>query len=55
VTTTARQLRFGFVDELRGKGAIRSAAVADALARVARELFIPEVPADEGLEAVYRD
>jgi Protein-L-isoaspartate(D-aspartate) O-methyltransferase (PCMT) len=55
VTRTARRLRLGLVKQLQANGVIHSVAVADALASVARELFIPEVLADEGLEGVYRD
>ncbi|MHB8657928.1 MAG: hypothetical protein ACYC91_08210 [Solirubrobacteraceae bacterium] len=50
-----RRLRSELVDELRAKGVLCSAAVADALAAVPREQFIPDVVAEEGLEAVYRD
>jgi protein-L-isoaspartate(D-aspartate) O-methyltransferase len=52
---TARRLRAQLVDELRAKGVIRSGEVADALATVPRERFIPEVRNAEGLAAVYRD
>jgi protein-L-isoaspartate(D-aspartate) O-methyltransferase len=55
VTRTARRLRLGLVKQLQANGVIHSVAVTDALASVARELFIPEVLADEGLEGVYRD
>jgi protein-L-isoaspartate(D-aspartate) O-methyltransferase len=40
---------------LRSRGVIRSEAVAAAFSAVPRELFIPEVHAERGLEAVYQD
>jgi protein-L-isoaspartate(D-aspartate) O-methyltransferase len=43
------------VDELRERGAIRSAPVAEAFRAVPRELFIPAVHSAQGLDAVYRD
>jgi protein-L-isoaspartate(D-aspartate) O-methyltransferase len=43
------------VARLRRSGAIRSSAVRDAFLRVPREVFIPDVAAREGIEAVYRD
>jgi methyltransferase of FxLD system len=52
---TAHRLRAELVDELRSKGVVYSDAVADAFATVPRERFIPDVMAERGLEAVYRD
>lgn len=43
------------VDDLRVRGVITSGAVADAFATVPREAFVPEVVAERGLGAVYRD
>ncbi len=48
-------LRARLVEELRAGGSIRTIGVATAFAEVQRELFIPEVSARDGLEAVYRD
>jgi protein-L-isoaspartate(D-aspartate) O-methyltransferase len=48
-------LRARLVEELRANGSIRTIGVAAAFAEVQRELFIPEVVAERGLEAVYRD
>ena len=52
---TGHRLRAELVDELRSKGVVYSDAVADAFATVPRERFIPDVMAERGLEAVYRD
>jgi protein-L-isoaspartate(D-aspartate) O-methyltransferase len=43
------------VRELDERGVIRSDLVRDAFLAVAREAFLPEFVAREGLEAVYRD
>lgn len=48
-------LRAALVSELRKGGTIRTVAVASAFSEVPRELFIPEVVAEGGLEKVYRD
>ena len=48
-------LRTKLVDELCAKGAIRSERVEAAFLTVPRERFIPDVQAERGLEAVYRD
>ena len=48
-------LRAALVSELRKGGTIRTVAVASAFSEVPRELFIPEVAAEGGLEKVYRD
>jgi protein-L-isoaspartate(D-aspartate) O-methyltransferase len=48
-------LRARLVEELRAGGSIRTIGVATAFSEVQRELFIPEVVAERGLEAVYRD
>ncbi len=53
--TNPARLREALVNELRFRGAIRSDAVAAAFARVPREHFIPEVVAEQGLEAAYQD
>jgi protein-L-isoaspartate(D-aspartate) O-methyltransferase len=55
--STSARLRAALVDQLRTrtKGALSSEAVAAALMAVPREIFIPEVLAARGLEAVYRD
>ncbi len=52
---TSDDLRAALVEELRRGGSIRTVAVATAFAEIPRELFIPEVAAERGLEAVYRD
>ena len=54
-TKPARRLRAELVAELRATGVLDSDAVADALLTIPRERFIPEVMAQEGLDAVYRD
>ncbi|MDQ6816485.1 MAG: hypothetical protein M3018_03635 [Actinomycetota bacterium] len=51
----SQDLRAGLVEELRAGGSIRTIGVATAFAEVPRELFIPEVAAEQGLEAIYRD
>jgi protein-L-isoaspartate(D-aspartate) O-methyltransferase len=45
----ARKLRMALVDELRGNGSVRSAAVEAAMRAVPRHVFLPEVP----LERAY--
>jgi protein-L-isoaspartate(D-aspartate) O-methyltransferase len=52
---TPATLRDGLVRELRSRGVIRTDAVAAAFAAVPREHFIPEVVAEQGLEAAYQD
>jgi protein-L-isoaspartate(D-aspartate) O-methyltransferase len=52
---TASKERLELVADLRAKGAIGSERVAAAFAAVARECFLPELLAGEGLAAVYRD
>jgi protein-L-isoaspartate(D-aspartate) O-methyltransferase len=47
--------RARLVATLRERGAIRSDAVAAAFEAVPREIFIPDVLAREGIEALYRD
>jgi len=53
--STPATLRDGLVRELRSRGVIRTDAVAAAFAAVPREHFIPEVVAEQGLEAAYQD
>ena len=53
--STPQSLRDGLVRELRSRGAIRSDAVAAAFSSVPRERFIPEIVAEQGLEAAYQD
>ncbi len=53
--TDPRRLRDELVRELRSRGVIRSEAIAAAFATVPRERFIPEVVAEQGLEAAYQD
>ncbi|HTW97251.1 MAG TPA: methyltransferase domain-containing protein [Acidimicrobiales bacterium] len=50
----ADDLRKEMVERLEASGAIRSAAVRQAFLAVAREHFVPEIAARDGLEAVYR-
>jgi protein-L-isoaspartate(D-aspartate) O-methyltransferase len=52
---TPATLRDGLVHELRLRGVIRTDAVAAAFATVPREHFIPQVVAEQGLEAAYQD
>ena len=51
----ALRLRRELVEKLRAKGAIGSDAEEAAFLAVPRERFVPDVVADRGLEAVYRD
>ena len=53
--TDPTRLRDGLVSELRSRGVIHSEAIAAAFAMVPRERFIPEVVAEQGLEAAYQD
>jgi protein-L-isoaspartate(D-aspartate) O-methyltransferase len=52
---SAGRLRRELVEELRVKGVIRSDRVEAAFLTVPRERFVPDVVAERGLEAVYRD
>lgn len=52
---TAARLRRRLVTELRRTGRLRSDAVAGAFGAVPRELFVEDIAAGQGLEAVYRD
>lgn len=51
----SRQLRSRLVAELEASGALTNVAVRQAFLTVAREAFVPEIRAVEGLERVYRD
>lgn len=51
----AGELRAQLVELLRERDAVRTIAVATAFAEVPRELFIPEIADEGGLEKVYRD
>jgi hypothetical protein len=53
--TSALRLRRELVEQLHSKGVIRSDSLKAAFLTVPRELFVPGVAADDGLEAVYRD
>ena len=53
--TASERLRRGLVADMRGKGVLSSPGVEAAFLSVAREDFLPEVLADGGLQAVYRD
>jgi protein-L-isoaspartate(D-aspartate) O-methyltransferase len=48
-------LRQRLVDALEARGSLRSPDVREAFLATPRELFLPEVAARDGLEAVYRD
>jgi protein-L-isoaspartate(D-aspartate) O-methyltransferase len=52
---TSEQLRRNLADALRAKGVLGSSTVERAFLSVAREHFLPEVLAKDGLNAVYRD
>jgi protein-L-isoaspartate(D-aspartate) O-methyltransferase len=53
--TASERLRRKLVRDLRERGVVCSPLVAAAFAAVPRELFIGEVAAERGLQAVYRD
>jgi protein-L-isoaspartate(D-aspartate) O-methyltransferase len=53
--TTSERLRRSLVADIRARGMLSSARVEAAFLAVAREHFVPEVLADGGLNAVYRD
>jgi hypothetical protein len=52
VSTRYRKALVGY---LEASGALRSTSVRDAFLRTPREAFIPDVAAERGIEAVYRD
>jgi protein-L-isoaspartate(D-aspartate) O-methyltransferase len=54
-SNSAVVLRRRLVRELERQGALGTAAIARAFGSVPRELFLPQVAAAKGLEAVYRD
>lgn len=53
--TASERFRRGLVAELRALEVLSSSRVEGAFLGVARERFLPEVLADGGLQAVYRD
>jgi protein-L-isoaspartate(D-aspartate) O-methyltransferase len=53
--TASERGRHSLVSELRAKGVVSSPLVQAAFLAVAREHFLPEVLAESGLDAVYRD
>src|SRR5438094_1666059 len=53
--TKSAQLRRKLVRELQAAKGIETDAVRDAFLAVPREIFIPEVVATRGLEAIYRN
>jgi protein-L-isoaspartate(D-aspartate) O-methyltransferase len=55
VAPDPESLRPRLVEDLSRRGLIRTAPVREAFLRVPRERFVPELAAERGLEAVYRD
>lgn len=55
MAASSETLRARLVRELEKAGDIRTEAVRDAFLRVPRELFVPEVAKEQGLDAVYRN
>lgn len=51
----AARLRGALVDGLKARGLIQSDALEQALRRVPRECFVPEIAQRDGLERVYSD
>jgi methyltransferase of FxLD system len=51
----AQRLRGALVDGLKTRGLIHSEALEQALRRVPRECFVPEIAQRDGLERVYSD
>jgi protein-L-isoaspartate(D-aspartate) O-methyltransferase len=49
------RLRQQLVDQLKARGLLHSEALEQALLRVPRELFLPDIAAREGLERIYTD
>jgi protein-L-isoaspartate(D-aspartate) O-methyltransferase len=49
------RLRQQLVDQLKARDVLHSAALEQALLRVPRELFLPEIAEREGLERIYAD
>jgi protein-L-isoaspartate(D-aspartate) O-methyltransferase len=55
VAVDSEALRRRLVDDLARREVIRTRAVREAFLRVPRERFVPELAAERGLEAIYRD
>ena len=55
VTADSNSLRRGLVDDLERRNLVRTPAVRDAFLRIPRERFVPELAAERGLEAIYKD
>src|SRR5215472_15851255 len=55
VTADSNSLRRGLVDDLERRNLVRTPAVREAFLRIPRERFVPELAAERGLEAIYKD
>lgn len=55
VAPDSESLRRRLVEDLSRRGLIRTPAVEEVFLRVPRERFVPELAAERGLEAIYRD
>lgn len=54
-TASSNRLRARLVDELRRQRALESERIAQAFLAVPRELFLPELAEEQGLQAVYKN
>ncbi len=55
LATASERLRQQLVQQLKARGVLHSEALEQALLRVPRELFLPEIARREGLERIYAD
>ncbi len=49
------RLRYQLIEQLKAQGVLHNAALEEALRRVPRELFLPDIAIREGLEHIYAD
>src|SRR5579885_1550205 len=49
------RLRCQLIEQLKAQGVLHNAALEEALRRVPRELFLPDIAIREGLEHIYAD
>ncbi len=55
LAAASARLRQQLVEQLKARGVLHSAALEQALLRVPRELFLPDIARRDGLERIYAD